>query len=376
MSKKRQSLGKGIEALLGEDALQSLQKDDPADIYNSPSTTASAATPQNQAEATTTSGRVSEIPLERIVPGPWQPRQRFDKEALEELAESIKSKGLLQPVLVCPFEDGYALIAGERRWRACQLAGISTIPALVREADHLDSGAMALIENIQRDDLDPLEVAKGMEDLQQHGLNHQEIASATGIARSSVTNILRLLALPEQVKQLLQEKQLEMGHARALLTLDPEQQIATAHTIVARGLSVRKAEQLVRRKKKPQAATATTTVEDPNITALVQRIGTSLAARVRIVQQAHGKGELRIGYDSNAQLNTMLERLVPEVMQEEATPSDKAVAKPIPVVHPAQSTDKPQAKPRMSEEKPIAQPEQKPVATEPATTTRPQAKPA
>jgi len=344
MSKKRQRLGKGIEALLGEDTLESLEN--PEDIYapapkkeeGAPSTPDETDTKADTASAS--GEHITHIPLERIQPGPWQPRRNFDQANLEELAQSIKSKGLLQPVLVCPYQDGYALIAGERRWRACRIAGLERIPALVRKTEETDNSLMALIENIQRADLDPLEIARGLDALQKRSLNHQEIAGAIGMARSSVTNMLRLLSLPEQVKQLLGEGEIEMGHARALLTLDPDRQLAVAHTIAKRGLSVRQAEQLIRQDRQPKSAPKAE--PDPDVLALQKRIGESLGARVAIKHGPKGKGELRIGYDSTSQFNTLLARLAPDALEETSELTEQ-VKKPAPPEPPRQLQTQPKA---------------------------------
>ena len=364
MSKKRQSLGKGIEALLGEESLEML--DTPADIH-ALSSTNQTTNPQPEIINEPSKDSVVHIALDRIQPGPWQPRRAFDQEALQALAASIKAQGVLQPVLVCPYKEGYALIAGERRWRASQLAGLSHIPALVRQEEENANGLMSLIENIQRSDLGPLEVASGLKELHSRGLSHQEVASAIGMARSSVTNTLRLLTLPEQVKQSLQKGEIEMGHAKVLLSLDPDKQLSWAHRITARSLSVRQTEQMVRQAKQPEASKPKAV--DPNIALLQQQMTESLGTKVVIIYGQNGKGELRIRYNSTAHFDALLARLTPELHQQQSPAAAQIKpSEPEPKPDEQASSPAPQALDAV-QEKPKAAPKQ----AKPLHTTKPEA---
>ncbi len=267
MSKRRSGLGRGLDALL------------PA------------------AEA---GERLLRIPLALIEVGTLQPRGRFDEAALEELAASIREKGLLQPIVVRPKGDGYELVAGERRFRAAQRAGLSEIPAIVRELDDQAALEAALIENLQREDLSPVEEARGYARLAEMGLSHQEIAERVGKSRAAVTNALRLLQLPEEVLRALDEGQISAGHARALLMLPEEKRLWGLREILRRGLSVRQAEALkdrLSRAPRPREA-------HPELArALEERLG----IRVRITGKRRGRVELF--FASEEELEGILELL-------------------------------------------------------------------
>ncbi len=250
------------------------------------------------------------IPVERIRRGPWQPRRDFDPAALEELAASIRAQGVLQPVVVRPAGDAYELVAGERRWRAAQMAGLAEVPAVVREVDDRTAAALALIENIQRRDLNPIEEARGLARLiEEHGLTHQEAAEAVGRSRAAVSNLLRLLELDAEVRDMLERGELEMGHARALLALPPARQREAAARVVARGLSVRETERLVRRLRAAAAPAARPPARrDPDVARLEQALSERLGAPVRLEHRGRG-GRIVIRYTSLEELDGILERL-------------------------------------------------------------------
>ena len=249
------------------------------------------------------------LPLDVISPGRYQPRSVFDQERLEELAASIRAQGVVQPVVVRALGDGkFELIAGERRWRAAQLANIEDIPAVVRDVPDEDIVAMALIENIQREDLNPLEEASALRRLvNEFGLKHREAADAVGRSRAAVSNLLRLLELIDEVKDMVDARLIEMGHARALLSLDEDKQLAAAREVIHRKLSVRETEALVRKIQNPGKPSERKL--DPDIQRLQDRIGESLGARVSIQHQASGKGKLVIAYNSSDEFEGILDRL-------------------------------------------------------------------
>lgn len=248
------------------------------------------------------------LPLDVIQRGKYQPRRDMDPQALEELAQSIRAQGVMQPIVVRPIGGGrYEIIAGERRWRASQQAGQERIPAMVREVPDETAIAMALIENIQREDLNPLEEAIALQRLQQEfQLTQQQVAEAVGKSRATVTNLLRLITLPEGIKTMLAHGDLEMGHARALLGLPDDRQLDGARHVVARGLTVRQTEALVRQwlntteqpKKEPR--------NDPDIARLEQRLAERLGSAVQIRHGDKGKGQLVIRYNSLDELQGVL----------------------------------------------------------------------
>jgi len=255
--------------------------------------------------------RLTSLPLTAIRPGKYQPRTRISDEALAELAESIRAQGVIQPVVVRDIGLGdYELIAGERRWRASQLVGLTDIPAVIKTVSDDAALAMALIENIQRQDLDPIEEAKGLKRLiDEFGLTHDATAQAVGRSRSAVSNLLRLLQLPEPVQELLHDKRLEMGHARALVTLPVLQQVALAQQAAEQGWSVREMERRV------QALTELANIPtplrrlDPDIERLAESLSERLGTRVQIRHGNQGKGKVTIEYGSLDQFETLLEKL-------------------------------------------------------------------
>eukprot|EP00659_Diplonema_papillatum_P019809 gene19810-30503_t len=248
------------------------------------------------------------LPLDLIQRGKYQPRRDMDPQALEELANSIKAQGVMQPIVVRPIGAGrFEIIAGERRWRASQQAGKETIPAMVRDVPDETAIAMALIENIQREDLNPIEEAIALQRLQQEfKLTQQEVADAVGKSRVTVSNLLRLIALPEVIKTMLSHGDLEMGHARALLGLPENQQVEGARHVVARGLTVRQTEALVRQWLSGKPAPVETAKPDPDIARLEQRLAERLGSAVQIRHGKKGKGQLVIGYNSLDELQGVL----------------------------------------------------------------------
>ena len=263
--------------------------------------------------AETASGdRLIELELDQIRPGSYQPRRNFDELALQELADSLKEQGLVQPILVRSYAGSFEIIAGERRWRAAELAGFTTIPAIVRDLDDRSVAAVSLIENIQRKDLNALEEANALHRLRsEFGMTQEAVAESVGRSRAAVANLLRLLDLHEDVKTMLEAGEIDMGHARALLALDLKTQPGVAGKIAEKGLSVRATEALVRdlvdgksggsdrKSKKPQA-------EDPNISALKRQLGDKLGAEVQIIQSQSGAGRLEIKYNSLDELDGIL----------------------------------------------------------------------
>jgi ParB family chromosome partitioning protein len=245
----------------------------------------------------------------QIRPGRYQPRTRMDQEALAELANSIRTQGLLQPVVVRPVDGGYELIAGERRWRAAQMAGLKQVPAIVREVPDESAMVMALIENIQREDLNPIEEAAGVQRLiDEFRMTHEQAADAVGRSRSATTNLLRLLKLAKPVQEALMRGAVEMGHARALLPLDPARQIEVANRIAAKHLSVRETEALVQSLLRGPAVTKTKRT-DRDLARLEEEVSQRLGTTVEIKAARKGRGKLVLHYSSLDHLDALLKRL-------------------------------------------------------------------
>ncbi|WP_152227819.1 ParB/RepB/Spo0J family partition protein [Pseudomonas sp. SCB32] len=286
MAAKKRGLGRGLDALLSG---------------------SSAATLQEEA-VQVDSKELQHLPLDLIQRGKYQPRRDMDPQALEELAQSIKAQGVMQPIVVRPIDKGrYEIIAGERRWRASQQAGLDKIPAMVREVPDEAAIAMALIENIQREDLNPIEEAAALQRLQQEfQLTQQQVADAVGKSRVTVANLLRLIALPDEIKTLLSHGDLEMGHARALLGLPENRQVEGARHVVARGLTVRQTEALVRQWLNAPGEPVKPVKSDPDISRLEQRLAERLGAPVQIRHGQKGKGQLVIRYNSLDELQGVL----------------------------------------------------------------------
>ena len=254
---------------------------------------------------------LGEIDIDRIQRGRYQPRQVFEPEALQELADSIRAQGVVQPIVVRPEGDHFELVAGERRWRAAQLAGLQKIPAVVRELDAKSSAAIALIENIQREDLNPLEEAQAfMRLIEEFDLTHQQVAESVGRSRAAVSNLLRLLDLAEPVKQQVNKGLLDMGHARALLALIRHDQVEVARLVVNRGLSVRETELLVKKTLAGQPGSKTKAVaRDPDVKRLENQISEKLGAGVKIKPGKKGAGQLIINFNSAAELDGIIGHL-------------------------------------------------------------------
>ncbi len=266
--------------------------------------------PATQAEA---DGELRTLAVASIVPGKFQPRHHFDEAALDELAASIKAQGLIQPVVVREIGKGrFELIGGERRWRAAQKAGLEELPVLVKTVPEQAVVAMALIENIQREDLSPLEEANALQRLiDEFGLTHQQAADAVGRSRAAVSNLLRLLELPEAIRRLLDDRLLQMGHARALASLPEARAIALARQAADQGWSVRELEEAVRRAGAAPAAksSAAKAKPDPNIAALERDLAEKLATRVQLAHARSGRGRLVIHYHSLDELDGILGRI-------------------------------------------------------------------
>jgi len=253
-----------------------------------------------------------EIDIDRIQRGKYQPRTVFDQQALEELADSIRAQGVVQPIVVRPEGANFELVAGERRWRAAQLAGLQRLPAVVRDLDARSAAAIGLIENIQREDLNPLEEAQAfLRLIEEFDLTHQQVADSVGRSRAAVSNLLRLLDLADPVKEQVNKGLLNMGHARALLSLIRHDQVEIARQVVNRGLSVRETELLVKKtlsaqsaKKKSPAAPV-----DPDVRRLENELSEKLGAAVKIKPGKKGSGQLVIHFHSSAELEGILEHL-------------------------------------------------------------------
>lgn len=281
---KLKGLGRGLDALLGGDE---------------------PATP-----ADTASDTQHELAIDQLQPGKYQPRSRMEPEALKELAESIKAQGVIQPILVRPLDGGkHEIIAGERRWRAARMAGLQAVPVVVRDIPDNQALAVALIENIQREDLNPLEQATGIQRLtNEFGLTHQAAAEALGRSRAAITNLLRLLELAPPVRDLLNEGKLDMGHARALLVLPVLRQVELANEIAAKGLSVREVEKRVGElvaRPKPRVPRAV----DRDVERLQEELAQILGTAVQLKQKGKGRGLLIVEYRNLDQLDGLIEKL-------------------------------------------------------------------
>jgi ParB family chromosome partitioning protein len=308
VTKKKRGLGRGLDALLASSKADAVATTPTEEAHSETSPSIESA-PEAQGPAT--DGELRHLPVEWVQPGRYQPRRDIQPEALEELAASIKAQGLMQPIVVRPLPgqtDRYEIIAGERRWRASQLAQLDRVPALIRDVPDEAAIAMALIENIQRENLNPMEEAMALHRLQhEFELTQMEVAEAVGKNRATVANLLRLMNLNDDVKRLLEHGDIEMGHARALLGLRDDQQSAAAADVVSRALTVRQTEALVRSLQedaKPQ--TAKTAPNNPDVQRLERMLGERLGAKVAIQHTAKGKGKLVINYTSLDELDGIL----------------------------------------------------------------------
>ncbi|MEQ5803846.1 ParB/RepB/Spo0J family partition protein [Halomonas sp. H10-9-1] len=305
MTRKR-ALGRGLDALIGGNARRRESLDLPemelADGEVAASTPSAEPAPAE---------RLERLPLGQLSRGKYQPRRDIQPEALEELADSIRAQGVMQPIVVRPVaEDRYEIIAGERRWRAAQLAELDVIPAVIREVSDEVALALALIENIQRENLNPIEEAMALKRLlEEFELTQQQVADAVGKSRTQVTNLLRLLALDPEVQTLLERGDLDMGHARALLVLSAAKQRRAAHEVVNQDLTVRATEALVKRLAEGGSRTAEQAPVSPDVARLETRLGEVLGAPVKIQHGRGGKGRVTIRYSSLDELDGILEHI-------------------------------------------------------------------
>ncbi|HCA36788.1 MAG TPA: chromosome partitioning protein ParB [Gammaproteobacteria bacterium] len=299
----KKKLGKGLDALLSTGSTQTM-----ASLLGRRPREPDAAPP---AAAPDKDGDLKNIPIDLIQPGKYQPRTDMHEEALEELAASIKNQGVMQPIVVRPISsEKYEIIAGERRWRATQMAGLDTIPAIVKPVGDEAAIAMSLIENIQRENLNPIEEAMALKRLQdEFELTQQEVADAVGKSRVTVTNLIRLIGLHIDVRRMLEHGDLEMGHARALLSLQDEQQTQVARTVAGKGLSVRQTEALVRRLMAGNSTQPAGKILDPDIKNLEDNLADKLGAKVMIQHSAKGKGKLVVKYNSLDELDGILSHI-------------------------------------------------------------------
>lgn len=287
MTVKKKGLGRGLNALLG----------DVAPIV--------ATEEKKQQDAQT-------LPIEFLQRGKYQPRKDIDPDKLKELSDSIVAQGIIQPIIVRNLEgDNYEIIAGERRWRAAQIAELHEVPVIIKDIDDKAVMAIALIENIQREDLNPLEESEALKRLlEEFGLTHQQIATAVGKSRATVSNLLRLLELDSEVKKLLAKGLLEMGHARALLSLEGKQQIVVAYKTVKQGLSVRAVEKLVKKLQQPTVEKKSEKPKkDPDTLRLQEELSAKTGAKVEINHQQNGKGKLVINYTSLEELEGIISKI-------------------------------------------------------------------
>ncbi|WP_300424561.1 ParB/RepB/Spo0J family partition protein [uncultured Thalassolituus sp.] len=303
VAKKKRGLGRGLDALLASsraDAVPTVSGDAP-----------DTSVPEAQAVAALgVQSELRHLPVEWVQPGRYQPRRDIQPEALEELAASIKAQGLMQPIVVRPLPgqtDRFEIIAGERRWRATQLAQLDKVPALVRDVPDEAAIAMALIENIQREDLNPMEEAMALHRLQnEFELTQMEVAEAVGKNRATVANLLRLMNLNDDVKKMLEHGDIEMGHARALLGLSGDQQSTAANDVVSRALTVRQTEALVRNLQSGSGKKEVDSRPNPDVQRLERMLGEKLGARVAIQHSAKGKGKLVINYTNLDELDGII----------------------------------------------------------------------
>ncbi|MEI4550827.1 ParB/RepB/Spo0J family partition protein [Pseudoalteromonas spongiae] len=301
MSPKKRGLGRGLDALLTSAKPKAQDVQDQSVAQTDGVNESAKATPPSE---------LQKLPIELLHPGKYQPRKDMSEEALEELASSIRAQGVIQPIVVRPIaHNSYEIIAGERRWRAAQLAKLEIVPCLIKEVPDEAAVAIALIENIQREDLNAMEEAVALDRLlNEFELTHQQVADAVGKSRTTVTNLLRLNNLNEDVKRLLEHGDIEMGHARCLLALDGEDQSATARIVVAKALTVRETEKLVRSVLEPKPE-AQPKEKDPDVLQLEQQLAQNLGAKVEINYNQKGKGKLVISYTSLDELDGILEKI-------------------------------------------------------------------
>ncbi len=286
---RRRALGKGLSALLGPK-------------------------PAGQGRDSGGQELVQRLPIDSIEPNPYQPRRIFNKESIKELAQSIRVDGLIQPIVVRPQGDGYLLVVGERRLRAAKVAGLTEIPGIVQDIKADRILEVTLVENIQREDLNPIEVALALRMMvEELGLSHETLAERTGKNRTTITNLLRLLRLPKDIQQLVAERRLSMGHARAILGIDEaHDQRSVAEKAVAQGLSVRQVERTVRRLSEPQRKKDGKAAIDPNIAAAIEEMEQALGTRVKLVARGKNGGRIEIEYYSSDDLDRIYQVIAGE----------------------------------------------------------------
>jgi ParB family chromosome partitioning protein len=291
MSKR--GLGKGLDALLSTSSL-AREKQHIA----------------TQSQALSAEGELTDIAVGQLQPGVYQPRKDMSPQALEELTASIQSQGIIQPIVVRPVQDGhFEIIAGERRWRAAKLAGLKRVPCLIKHVEDRAAIAMALIENIQREDLNVIEEAQALERLQdEFSLTHQQVADVIGKSRTAVSNLLRLNGLELEVKQFVAQKLLDMGHARALLALEGEQQVEVAQQVASKALTVRQTEQLVKKCLTPKVEEKNQP-KDEETHQISQKLSETLGAKVSLVRNSNGKAKLTISIDEPHKLEQLIAKL-------------------------------------------------------------------
>ncbi|EEZ42204.1 ParB/RepB/Spo0J family partition protein [Photobacterium damselae] len=291
MSKR--GLGKGLDALFATSSV-ALAKQQAA----------------NQAQTLSNDGALRELAVSQLQSGKYQPRKDMADEALAELTESIRAQGIIQPIIVRELTNThFEIIAGERRWRAARQAGLKQVPCIVKSVDDRATMAIALIENIQREDLNVMEEAQALERLQsEFSLTHQQLAQAVGKSRTAVSNLLRLNQLATEVKHLVETKQIEMGHARALLALPIEQQLAIAQIVVSKALTVRETEALVKKQLEPQVEAKKVT-RNPVVEAIENRLSEQFGTPVAISKQKNGKGKIVISFDQDHELQQILDKI-------------------------------------------------------------------
>ncbi|MDP2531763.1 ParB/RepB/Spo0J family partition protein [Photobacterium damselae subsp. piscicida] len=291
MSKR--GLGKGLDALFATSSV-ALAKQQAA----------------NQAQTLSNDGALRELAVSQLQSGKYQPRKDMADEALAELTESIRAQGIIQPIIVRELTNShFEIIAGERRWRAARQAGLKQVPCIVKSVDDRATMAIALIENIQREDLNVMEEAQALERLQsEFSLTHQQLAQAVGKSRTAVSNLLRLNQLATEVKHLVETKQIEMGHARALLALPTEQQLAIAQLVVSKALTVRETEALVKKQLEPQIEAKKVT-KNPAVEAIENRLSEQFGTPVAISKQKNGKGKIVISFDQDYELQQILDKI-------------------------------------------------------------------
>ncbi len=280
MSSEKKTLGKGLDSLLGEGPVKKIEG-------------------------------IAQISLEELVPGRYQPRKKMHKDTLEELAESIKQQGVLQPIVARKLASGaFEIVVGERRWRAAQLAGLKTIPSVIKDLNNDQVAKISLIENLQREDLNAMDQARGLQRLQmEFNLSQEELGVAVGKSRSSITNLLRLTRLSQEVQEMLETGMIEMGHARALLSIEDKKQAALAKVIFSKKLSVMEAEKLVSGKKMLVKSKILKTKQDPNTALLEKEIAELLGAEIKITNNRKGRGRLVVAFKNLDHLQGILEKI-------------------------------------------------------------------